>query len=149
MKLLEVRSISSGHRIRQQQRPRYVVVGDHANIKRLVIPQGPEFTSTSTGFTSTKIVKRFLNLTKSSIFSPFKSKQINSKMRASIILSTFLAALAFALPEPKPQPNAELQARFWEDIAKRHCPGGSDDNICGEGFFFVCYSFPWHTSQQK
>ena len=65
-------------------------------------------------------------------------------MQLSIILPTLFAALAIAMPSPAPapQPNQGLRARFYDELAKRHCPGGNNDNICGEGYFYVSYYTP-------
>ena len=61
-------------------------------------------------------------------------------MRLSIILPTLLAAIAMATPNPVPQPNGEVRARFYDELQKRYCAGGNGDNICGDGYFYVCRS---------
>ena len=63
-------------------------------------------------------------------------------MRFSIILSAIFAATAIAVPAANPEAAAKsLKVRFYEVLQARHCVGGNDDNICGEGYFYVGRSF--------
>ncbi|KAL6712974.1 hypothetical protein ACLMJK_009529 [Lecanora helva] len=57
-------------------------------------------------------------------------------MHLSLLLLAFLVATTLAAPNPIPKPNSELRARFYDELQKRHCPGGNNDNICGEGYLY-------------